>query len=116
LKANLILLTGIALTLLGYYGSRYLYILKPNVLKLALVHVIPAMGAILVTGNADTLLDFYGYLLKPWMGVWTGTEIVNVFNRYLLLWIPFYLAACALVYLMRVKRGFPFFGDTPESS
>ena len=31
LKANLILLTGIALTLLGYYGSRYLYILKQNV-------------------------------------------------------------------------------------
>lgn len=31
LKANLILLTGIALTLLGFYGSRYLFILKQNV-------------------------------------------------------------------------------------
>jgi len=94
----------------------WLRFLKPGVLKLALVLVIPAMVALLVTGRADTLLGFYGYLLKPWMGVWTGAEIVNVFNRYLLLWIPFYLAACALVYMMRVKRGFPFFGDTPESS
>ena len=94
----------------------WLRFLKPGVLKLALVLVIPAMVALLVTGNADTILDFYGYLLKPWMGVWTGTEIVTVFNRYLLLWIPFYLTACSLVYLMRVKRGFPFFGDTPESS
>ncbi|MBL7080064.1 hypothetical protein ISS39_07050 [Candidatus Bathyarchaeota archaeon] len=31
MKANLILLTGMALTLLGFYGSRYLYILKQNV-------------------------------------------------------------------------------------
>ena len=31
LKANLILLTGIALTLLGFYGSRYLFFLKQNV-------------------------------------------------------------------------------------
>jgi hypothetical protein len=31
LKANLILLTGIALTLLSFYGSRYLFILKQNV-------------------------------------------------------------------------------------
>ena len=31
LKVNLVLLTGIALTLLGFYGSRYLFILKQNV-------------------------------------------------------------------------------------
>jgi hypothetical protein len=31
LKANLILLTGIALALLGFYGSRYLFFLKQNV-------------------------------------------------------------------------------------
>ncbi len=31
LKADLGLLTGIALTLLGFYGSRYLFILKQNV-------------------------------------------------------------------------------------
>ena len=31
LKANLILLTGIALMLLGFYGSRYLFFLKQNV-------------------------------------------------------------------------------------
>lgn len=31
LKANLILLTGMVLMLLGFYGSRYLFILKQNI-------------------------------------------------------------------------------------
>lgn len=90
--------------------------LKPDLLKLALVLVIPAIAALLVTGRVDTILDFYDYLLKPMMGVWTGTETVFVFNRYILLWIPFYLAACALLHLMRVKRVFPISGDARESS
>lgn len=78
--------------------------LKPDILKLALVLFIPAIVALLVTGRADTIFDFYGYLLNPRMGVWTGTEIVFVFNRFILLWIPFYLAACALVHL-RTRNG-----------
>ena len=90
--------------------------LKPDLLKLALVIIIPAIVGVLVTGRADTILDFYDYLLKPMMGVWTGTEIVFLFNRYVLLWIPFYLGACALVHLMRVKRVSPIFGDARESS
>ena len=43
--------------------------LKPDLLKLALVLIIPAIVALLVTGRADTILDFYDYLLKPMMGV-----------------------------------------------
>ena len=78
--------------------------LKPDPLKLALVLIIPAIVGVLVTGRADTILDFYDYLLKPRMGVWTGTEITFVFNRFILLWIPFYLGACTLVHLARVKR------------
>ena len=78
--------------------------LKHDILKLALVLIIPAIVALLVTGRADTILDFYGYLLNPRMGVWTGTEINFVFNRFILLWIPFYLAACALVHL-RTRNG-----------
>jgi len=90
--------------------------LKPDILKLALVLIIPAIVALLVTGRADTILDFYGYLLNPRTGVWTGTEINFVFNRFILLWIPFYIAACALVHLLKVKRGLPIFGDARESS
>jgi len=78
--------------------------LKPDILKLALVLIIPAIVGLLVTGRADTILDFYDYLLKPSMGVWTGTEITFVFNRFILLWIPFYLGACTLVHLARVRR------------
>lgn len=79
--------------------------LKPDILKLALVLIIPAIVAFLVTGRADTILDFYGYLLTPRMGVWTGTEIVFVFNRFILLWIPFYMTACTLVHLAKKASG-----------
>ena len=47
----------------------WLSFLKPDVLKLVLVLVIPASVALLVTGRADTVLDFFGYLLEPRMGV-----------------------------------------------
>ena len=89
--------------------------LKPDILKLALVLFIPAIVALLVTGRADTIFDFYGYLLNPRMGVWTGTKINFVFNRFVLLWIPFYMGACALVHLLKVKR-VPILGDARESS
>ena len=79
----------------------WLSFLKPDIVKLVLVLVIPAIVALLATGRADTILDFYDYLLKPRIGVWTGTEINFVFNRFILLWIPFYLAACTLMHLAR---------------
>ncbi len=71
--------------------------IKPNLPKLVVVLIIPTLVALTVTGRPESVLDFYDYLLKPRMGVWTGTEITFVFNRFILLWIPFYLAACTLV-------------------
>ena len=79
--------------------------LKPSLPKLALVLIIPAVVALLMTGKPESILDFYDYLLKPRMGIWTGTEIEFVFNRFTLLWILFYLAACALFQLgARIRR------------
>jgi len=75
--------------------------LKPDIPKLVLLIVIPVIVALIVTGRPESVLDFYDYLLKPMMGIWTGTETVFVFNRYTLLWIPFYLAACVIVHLAR---------------
>ena len=63
---------------------------------------------IVLSGHASVdaaleIMNFgaYDYLLKPRMGVWTGTEINFVFNRFILLWIPFYLAACTFMHLAR---------------
>ncbi len=75
--------------------------LKPNVLKLGFLLVIPILVTLIITGRSESVLDFYGYLLTPRMGYWTGTEMVFVFNRFILLWIPFYLAACTFAYLVR---------------
>ena len=79
----------------------WLSFLKPNLPKLVTALIIPTIVALIVTGRPESVLDFYDYLLKPTMGVWTGTEINFVFNRFLLLWIPFYLAACTLMHLAR---------------
>lgn len=75
--------------------------LKPNLPKLVTALIIPTIVALIVTGRPESVLDFYDYLLKPRIGVWTGTEINFVFNRYLLLWIPIYLAACTFMHLAR---------------
>ena len=87
-----------------YRSFDWLGFLKPNILKLVIVLIIPAIVALLVTRRLESVLDFYDYLLKPRMGVWTGTEITFVFNRFILLWIPFYLGACTLVHLAKVRR------------
>jgi hypothetical protein len=79
----------------------WLSFLKPNLPKLVTALIIPTIVALIVTGRPESALDLYDYLLKPMMGVWTGTEIDFVFNRFTLLWIPFYLAACVIVHLAR---------------
>lgn len=61
----------------------------------------PAIVALLVTGRTESVPDFYDYLLKPMMGVWTGAEVAFVFNRFVLLWVPFYLTGCTIARLAR---------------
>ena len=78
---------------------------KPSVLKLVIALILPSVVAAVVTRRAESIFDFYGYLLTPRLALWTDSGIVYVFNRFILLWIPFYLAACALVYI--ACRRFP---------
>jgi hypothetical protein len=80
----------------GFDGRGFL---KPNVLKFVIALLLPAVVAAVVTRRAESVVDFYGYLLTPRLALWTGEGIVYIFNRFVLLWIPFYLAACALVFI-----------------
>lgn len=77
---------------------------RPNVVKVIVTLLLPAVVALLVTRKLDNVLDFYGYLLTLMMPYYDGTRITRIFNRYVLLWIPFYLAACALVYVTHMFR------------
>ena len=70
--------------------------LRPSALKLVITILLPAVFAAVATRRTDSVMDFYGYLLTPRLALWTGTGIVYVFNRWLLLWIPFYLFACTV--------------------
>lgn len=90
---------------------------KPSVLKLVIALILPPVVAAVVTRRAESVFDFYGYLLTPRLALWTGEGIVYVFNRWLLLWIPFYLAACALVYIAgrRFPRSQPHKGEDGQS-
>jgi len=78
--------------------------LRPDAVKVVVTLLLPAVVALLVTRSPDNILDFYWYLLTPMMPYYDGTRITRIFNRYVLLWIPFYLAACAMALLLR-RRG-----------
>jgi predicted Na+-dependent transporter len=93
-------------------------LLKPNIAKIVITLIVPAIVGLLVTHRIENTVDFYGYLLTPRLALWTGESIVYVFNRYVLLWIPFYLAACALVYIAggrRFTRSQPHKGEDSQS-
>ena len=79
-------------------------LLKPNIAKIVITLIVPAIVGLLVTHRIENTVDFYGYLLTPRLGYWTGSDIIYVFNRWLLLWIPFYLTACAIVLLFKRLR------------
>jgi hypothetical protein len=78
--------------------------LRPDGVKVVVTLLLPAVIALLVTRSPDSVLDFYGYLLTPMMPYYDGTRITRVFNRYVLLWIPFYLAACVIAWILRRRK------------
>ncbi len=78
--------------------------LMPDAVKVVVTIFLPAVVALLVTRRPESVLDFYGYLLTPMMPYYDGTKITRIFNRYVLLWVPFYLVACTFAYLVR-RRG-----------
>ena len=88
----------------GSSQFRWAGFLRPNALKVVVALLLPALVALLVTRSPDGVLDFYWYLLTPMMPYYDGTTITRVFNRYVLLWVPFYLAACTLAYIVSVVR------------
>jgi hypothetical protein len=72
-------------------------LLKPDKKKVILTVLLPIVVLFAVTGSLETLLDFYGYLLTPTMGVYDGTRTYRRFNNFILLWIPFYILACIIL-------------------
>lgn len=75
--------------------------LKPRPLAIGVALVIPAVVGMLVTRRIESTIDFYGYLLTPMMSYYNGNSSSYLFNVYFLLWMPFYLIACAIVLPIR---------------
>jgi hypothetical protein len=84
---------------------RWAGFLRPNALKVVVTLLLPALVDLLVTRSLESVLDFYGYLMTPTMPYYDGTTVTRVFNQYVLLWIPFYLAACTIAHIASVARG-----------
>ncbi len=78
--------------------------LRPDAVKVVFTLLLPAAVALLVTQRTESVLDFYWYLLTPMIPYYDGTRITQVFNTYVLLWIPFYLAACSAVLVIKRMR------------
>ncbi len=74
--------------------------LMPDAVKIVVSLLLPAVVALLVTRRTESVLDFYWYLLTPMIPYYNGDKITRIFNQYILLWIPFYLAACFIAFLL----------------
>ena len=69
--------------------------LKPTLAKAAVTLLIPIPVYILLTLNLEGILDFYWYLFTPTIKFYADV-MYQQFNPFILLWIPFYLAACLI--------------------
>jgi hypothetical protein len=83
--------------------------LKPSILKIGLTLLVPAITYLIVTSRLDTVMEFYGNLLAPRIAFYDVSlkGVRYLFNGYLLLWIPFYLSACAVVRMASTVRAWP---------
>ena len=69
--------------------------LIPSVIKLIVTLFIPIPVYILMTFSIEGILDFYWYLFTPTIKYYADV-MYREFNPFILLWIPFYLAACLM--------------------
>ena len=69
--------------------------LKPTLDKLLITILMPVPVYFVATFSVENVLDFYWYLLTPTIKVYADV-MYNEFNPFILLWIPFYLAACMI--------------------
>ena len=69
--------------------------LRPTSIKLLITLLIPIPVYILMTLSVENILDFYLYLFTPTFKVYADV-MYREFNPFILLWIPFYLAACMI--------------------
>lgn len=87
-------------------GSRFEWkeLLKPDLMKIVVSLLMPVPIALLATRRLENVVDFYWYLLTPMMPYWDGGGVTYIFNRYVILWIPIYLAACVVALFARRRR------------
>jgi hypothetical protein len=69
--------------------------LRPTALKLIITLLMPVPVYILMTFSIANVLDFYWYLFTPTIKFYADI-MYQEFNPFILLWIPFYLAACLI--------------------
>jgi len=69
--------------------------LRPSAIKLIVTLLIPIPVYILLTFSVEGILDFYWYLFTPTIKTYADV-MYQEFNPFILLWIPFYIAACLM--------------------
>lgn len=74
--------------------------LTPSVRKIVIMLVIPFIVGMLITGRLENTIDFYGYLFTPVRMVYENEAIYRRVNPFFFWWIPLYLIACSLDYLI----------------
>ena len=76
--------------------------LKPNLSKILIALVLPALIGLVLTFSVSGVFAVYGMLLAPGYTVY-GDVVSYEWNMYILGWVPIYAAACALAPLIESR-------------
>ena len=69
--------------------------LKPNLTKLAITLILPALIGLILTLSISGAFAVYGLLLTPGYTIYADQAYYE-WNLYILGWIPIYLLACGI--------------------
>ena len=69
--------------------------LKPNLTKLVITLILPALIGLILTFSISGGFTVYGLLLTPGYTIYANQAYYE-WNLYILSWIPIYLTACTI--------------------
>jgi len=78
-------------------------IFKPSPGRIALTLLMPLIVGTILTLSLEAGLAFYQLMLTPTFEMYAD-ELYAIFNYFVLLWIPFYLLSCLIIWLLSSAR------------
>ncbi|MCX6659545.1 MAG: hypothetical protein NTX81_04100 [Candidatus Bathyarchaeota archaeon] len=76
--------------------NRIWWLLKPNLTKILLMLLLPFIIGYILTLSLDQAIGLYCWMLTPTFEI-QADPAQQIFNQFVLLWIPFYIISCIII-------------------